>query len=324
MVIDRFGGADELHLADIERPVAGRGQVVIEVAYAGVNPADWKAREGWLAGYFDYRFPFVVGFDAAGIVAETGPGVEGVRIGDRVVTSSNQGLGERGTYAQLVRSDVDRVALLPAHVSLARAACLPTAAITAWEALFDVGQLKPGHKVLIHGGAGGTGSFAICLAAAHGASIAATCGPDNLEYLQRLSVKCPINYRTADVASAVAAFAPDGLDLIIDTVGQGTLPRGVEWVRRGGTVASIATLIAGEPQIDPASAAARGVQLVPTMANFERQGRQLRALVERLATGQFDAIALQTVPFAQAGAAHRAVQAGHVRGKIVLTVNSTI
>src|SRR5687768_14766897 len=95
MVLERFGGPEVLHLGEIERPRATPGNVVVAVAYASVNPADWKAREGWLAQYFDYEFPFVVGFDAAGIVAEVGAGVEGLAIGDRVVTPGNQGMGER-------------------------------------------------------------------------------------------------------------------------------------------------------------------------------------------------------------------------------------
>ncbi|MDP3674915.1 MAG: NADP-dependent oxidoreductase, partial [Novosphingobium sp.] len=261
MVIDRFGGPDVLHLAEIERPVAGPDQVVIRVAWAGVNPADWKAREGWLARYFDYRFPFVVGFDAAGTVAEVGPGVTQFAIGDHVVTASNQGLGERGTYAEFVRSDIDRVAFLPDGAPLDRAASLPTAGITAHEALFHVGRIEPGHKLLINGGAGGTGSFAIRLAVVAGARVAATCGPANLDYVRALGAECALDYRAGAVGEDVHRWAGDDLALVVDTVGQGTLLEAVEWVRPGGIVAPIGTLIADEPQYDPTRAAARGVRV---------------------------------------------------------------
>ena len=320
MVIDRFGGPEALHLAEIERPVAGPGQVVIRAAWAGVNPADWKAREGWLSRYFEYRFPFVLGFDAAGTVAEVGEGVSGFAVGDRVVTASNQGLGERGSYAQFLRSDVDRVAKLADATPLDRAAALPTAGITAYEALFDVGSLEPGQRVLVNGGAGGTGGFAIRLAVDAGARVAATAGPGNLAYLRELGAECAIDYRAGNVGAKVREWAGDALDLVIDTVGQGTLLDAVDWVRPGGTIAPIGTLIADEPQHDLARAAARGVRVVPTIASFERQGRQLRALVEKLERGVFDPIALARMRLAEAAEAHRRIEEGHVRGKIVLEV----
>lgn len=322
MVIDRFGGPEQLHLAEIERPVAGPDQVVIRVAWAGVNPADWKAREGWLARYFDYKFPFVVGFDAVGTVAEVGPGVTQFAIGDHVVTASNQGLGERGTYAEFVRSGIDRVALLPDGTPFDRAASLPTAGITAHEALFHVGRIAPGHKVLVNGGAGGTGSFAIRLAVATGARVAATCGPANLDYIRALGAECALDYRVGAIGEEVRRWAGDDLALVVDTVGQGTLLEAVEWVRPGGIVAPIGTLIAGEPQYDATRAAARSVRVIPTIASFERQGAQLRALVEAFGRGEFDAIALDRKPLAAAGEAHRLIQAGHVRGKIVLEVGT--
>jgi len=324
MVLNRFGGPEVLELARIERPRAGPGQVVVQVAYAGVNPADWKAREGWLQLYFQYVFPFVVGFDAAGLVAELGEGVTGLAVGDRVVTASNQGKGERGSYAEYVLSDRERVVKLPDHVPLRDAASIPTAAITAWEAVFDVGGTKAGQHVLVNGGAGGTGGFAVQLAKMAGAKVAATCGPANIDYVRSLGADLAIDYRQGDVRAQVAAWAPDGVDLVVDTVGQGTLLDSTEMVRRGGIVAPIGTLIADEPMPDPARAAELGVSIVPTIANFARQERQLNALVEALGTGKIKAPAIEILPLAQAGDAHRRVQDGHVRGKILLAVNEAL
>ncbi len=324
MVLNRFGGPEVLERARIERPSAGPGQVVVQVAYAGVNPADWKAREGWLQLYFQYVFPFVVGFDAAGHVAEVGEGVTGLAVGDRVVTASNQGKGERGSYAEYVLSDRERVVKLPDHVSLRDAASIPTAAITAWEAVFDVGGTKAGQHVLVNGGAGGTGGFAVQLAKMAGAKVAATCGPANLDYVRSLGADLAIDYRQGDVRAQVAAWAPDGVDLVVDTVGQGTLLDSIEMVRRGGIVAPIGTLIADEPMPDAARAAELGVSIVPTIANFARQERQLNALVEALGAGKIKAPAIEILPLAQAGEAHRRVKDGHVRGKILLAVNEAL
>lgn len=323
IVLNRFGGPEVLEPATIDRPRAGRGEVVVRVAYAGVNPADWKAREGWLSRYFNYVFPFVVGFDASGIVAEIGEGVTGLALGDRVVTASNQGKGERGSYAQYVASDRERVVKLPDHVSLRDAATLPTAGITAWEATFDVGGTRAGTRVLVNGGAGGTGGFAVQLAKMAGAEVAATCSPANLEYVRSLGADLAIDYRQGKVRETIANWAPDGLDLVIDTVGQGSLLDSVEMVRLGGIVAPIGTLIADEPLPDPARAAERGVRIISTIADFARQERQLTALVAALAEGRIYAPATEILPLADAAEAQRRVAAGHVRGKLLLAVDES-
>ena len=320
MVLDQFGGPEVLHMAEIERPEATPGQVVVQVAYASVNPADWKAREGWLAQYFQYQFPFVVGFDAAGVVAAVGEGVTGLAVGDRVVTPGNQGLGERGSYAEYVRSAAERVIPLPANVSFAQAATLPTAGMTAWKAVFDNGRAGPGQKVVVNGGAGGTGSFAIQLAARAGARVAATCSHHNADYVRSLGAELAIDYRKGGVVAAVREWAPEGVDLIVDTVGQGSLLDGMEAVKNGGVIAPIATMIQNEPMPDAARAAACGVRVVPTMSTFPNQPRQLRALVAGLADASLRTPDMTVMPLANAAEAHRQIAAGHVRGKILLAV----
>lgn len=324
MVLDGFGGPDVLHIADIDRPRAAPGNVIVQVAYTGVNPADWKAREGWLAQFFDYKFPFVVGFDAAGVVSEVGEGVSDLKVGDRVVTASNLGVGERGSYAEYVASAQERCVRLPDHVALIDAAAMPTAAITAYEAVFDVGGAKEGMTVLVNGGAGGTGSYAIQLARMAGARVAATCGPTNADYVKSQGAELAINYREGKVAEAVRAWAPEGVDLVIDAVGQGSLVEAVEFTKRGGIIAPIATLIVDELSVDPARAEALGVRVVPTMSNHTNQPRQLRALVDALSAGKIRAPELTILPLDQAAEAQRRVQDGHVRGKIVLEVNPAL
>lgn len=320
IVMDQFGGPDVLRLGELPMPQPRPGTVVVQVAYAGVNPADWKIREGWLAVFFTPEFPFVPGFDAAGVVAAVGEGVTGLAIGDRVVTPGNQGMGERGSYAQYLLADAERVIPLPASVSLRDAATLPTAGMTAWEAVFDVGQVKAGQRVLVNGGAGGTGSFAIQLAARAGARVAATCSPHNTDYVRSLGAELAIDYRKGGVVAAVREWAPDGVDLIVDAVGQGSLLDGMEAVKNGGVIAPIATMIQNEPMPDPALAAARGVRVVPTMSTFPNQPRQLRALVAGLADGSLRTPDITEMPLEHAAEAHRQIAAGHVRGKIILSV----
>lgn len=320
MVMDRFGGPEVLHMGEIERPKASPGNVVIRVAYASVNPADWKCVDGWLSQYFEYRFPFVVGFDAAGVIAEVGKGVTDFKVGDRVVTSSNLGIGERGSYAEYVRSDVARVAKLADTVDFQTAAAIPTAAITSWEGLYDVFKLKAGQTILINGGAGGCGSYAILFAKHTGARIAATCGPANLEYVRELGAERVINYRSEYVLDSVRTWAPDGVDFVLDTVGQGTLKDGLKMVKRGGTLGFIATLIKDEPLFDPAEAKDLGVNLAYVMSSHERSGRQLGEIVNLYNQGKLKAPALEVLKLEQAGEAQSRVKNGHVRGKILLKV----
>jgi NADPH2:quinone reductase len=320
MVIHGFGGPEVLVPGEIEIPATKPGEVVIRVAYASVNPADWKAREGWLSRFFDYKFPFVVGFDAAGIVASVGDGVTEYKVGDRVVTKSNQGKGERGSYAEYVAAAIDHVSHIADSLDFATAASIPTAAVTSWEGLFGTGDLKPGQTVLINGGAGGMGSFAIQFAKNAGVKVAVTCGPKNIDYVKSLGADLAIDYRSQNVLDAVLAWAPDGVDVIMDTVGQGTLPDGIAMTKPGGVIAPIGTLIPNEPQFDPVAAEKRNVRIVPTMSNRTKAGDYLRHIVDLFGKGVFRSPELTVMPLEQAGEAHRMVKDGHVRGKIILHV----
>lgn len=320
MALDQFGGPEVLHMVQLPVPQPGPGEVLIRTAFAGVNPADWKAREGWLSLYFAYQFPFVLGFDVSGIVAAVGASVTGLGVGDRVVAASNQGMGRNGSYADFTIADATRTVPLPDSISLLTAAAVPTAGMTAWLAVFDIGQARAGQKILVNGGAGGTGSFAVQFARMAGAQVAATSSPGNADYLRALGADCVIDYRNQDVTRAVLDWAPDGVDLVVDTVGQGALPQAVALTRPGGIVAPIGTLHADEPPHDEVLALQKQVSIIPTTSTFDDQGRQLRAIVEALSNGQVRAPDITTLPLAEAAEAHRRIQAGHVRGKIVLDV----
>jgi len=320
MIIDRCGGPEVMHLAQIETPEPGPGEVVIKLACAGVNPVDWKCREGWLSRFFEYKFPFVLGFAGAGIVSAVGANVSDFKVGDRVVTSSNQGKGENGTYAEYVKSTQARVAHLAESVDFAVGASVPTAAVTAWEAVFGTGAIKPGHRVLINGGAGGMGSFAVQFVKHAGGHAAATCGPRNLDYVREMGAEYAIDYRAQNVREAVLQWAPDGVDLLIDLVGQGTILDGLDMVRSGGRIVPIATLIEDEPFWDMDKAKERGVQIVPTMSNRQQAGEQLRTIVGLYNQGLLRPPAIEVLPLVEAAEAHRRVREGHVRGKIVLKI----
>lgn len=319
-VIDGYGGASAVRIADLAPPMPGPGEIGIAVHAAGLNPADWKLAEGWLASAFTPLFPYALGFDAAGIVSALGDGVTGHWIGDRVVAKTAVGRGGAGGCAGRVTVAAHLACRLPDTLGFAEAAALPTAGITAWEALFEAGRLGKWQSILVHGGAGGTGSVAIQLARMAGARIAATARPANHPYLLALGADCAIDYRD-DVPAAIRARFGGQVDLLLDTVGQGTIDRPLAMIRDGGALVVIGTLVANEPRPPADEAQHRRIRVVTAMSSREREGGQLCALVDALASGRIRPPAIETLPLAEAAGALARVKDGHVRGKLVLLLD---
>lgn len=324
VAIERNGGLEVLRVVDVPTPQPGAGEVLVRVAYADVNPADWKCREGWLARYMTYRFPFVLGFDGAGTVAAIGANVTEFHIGDRVTGTANQLRGDWGSYAQFFKASTERLAKVPNAIDLRTAAAIPIAGVTAWEGIVEVCNVQHGQRILINGGAGGVGSYAIQLARWCGARVAATASTGNLDYLHALGVERAIDYRNDDVAAALRAWAPHGVDAVLDTVGQGTLPNAVELTRSGGVVAPVATLIEGEPAYNTDEAAQRDIRIAIAMSNPQRAGAQLRELIALFADKKIQAPHIETLPLVDVAQAHARIQAGHVRGKLLLEIDTSV
>ena len=321
MIIEETGGPEVLKFAEIDTPVPQPGELLIQVAYAGVNPADWKNRQGFLTQFRPYSFPYIIGFDAAGVVAALGEGVTGFAVGDRVFTPTNHGQGGQGSYAEYVLASADRVAHIPPGLGFAEAAALPVAALTAWQALFDRGGLEAGQTAMIHGGSGGLGSFAVQFARWAGARVAATCSTANVEYLQSLGVERVIDYRREDIATVIQAWAPGGLDYLMDAVGVSTLPNGLDLVRSGGAFVSIPTLTDdGDIPAAAAAGAARGVNRVFSTMDDIGCSATLRMIGALLVSGDITLPPLREFALKEAAEAHRVIQQGHNRGKMVLKV----
>ncbi len=321
MIIERTGGPEVFRYAEVDTPEPGRGEVVVQVAYAGVNPADWKNREGHLAQFRPYVFPYIIGFDAAGRISAVGEGVEGFAVGDRVFTPTNHGQGGQGSYAEFVVANADRVARIPEGMDFAQAAALPVASLTAWQGLFDRGGLQRGQRALIHGGSGGLGSFAVQFARWAGAEVAATCSTPNVQYLRDLGVDKVIDYRTENITREVQAWAPEGLDYLMDAVGVSTLPNGLDLVRSGGTFVSIPTLVDdGDIPAAAEAGAARGVNRVFSTMDDTNCTGTLEKIASLLVSGDVRLPPLRTFQLRDVADAHRILQEGHTRGKIVLEV----
>ncbi|MFJ1208989.1 NADP-dependent oxidoreductase [Burkholderia pyrrocinia] len=322
LLIDRVGHSDAFRLADVPAPKPGPGDVLIRVAYAGVNPADWKCREGYLGAFMEYTFPFVIGFDAAGVVEAVGDGVAGFVPGMRVFAQTDVGAGRWGAYAEYVAVRHDSVVRLPDVVSFAEAAATPTPALAAWAGLFDDGGLRAGQSVLVHGGAGAVGTFAIQLAAQAGARVAATCSARNRDTVESLGAEAGIDYRAQDIAAAVRAWAPGGVDLVLDAVGGDTLPDALGLLAPGGTLVNIMTLAAGDAErlaATGADAARRGLRTAMTYSRTP-SGNTLASIAERLGRRALRVPRFDSFPLEQAAQALDLVQTGDAKTKLVLHV----
>lgn len=308
----RFGGPDVLKFGELAEPVPGPGEVLVRVRAAGVNPVDWKLASGALKAFFPYAFPIIPGWDVAGDVAALGEGVTGYAIGEHVHAYARKPKVQWGCYAQYVTVDAAMLARTPPALSALQAAAIPLVGLTAWQALIAFADLQPGQTVLIPAAAGGVGSVAVPLARWRGARVIATCSAANVEQVTASGAHHVIDYRAGDVAAAVRSLAPQGVDVLLDTLGQPAQADLVDLVRAGGAVAAL-----NEP-VDPEQAAARAIRAARIFS--EGNGDQLSRISALFADGTLPLPDIQTLPLDQAAEALRRSMTGHVRGKLVLDV----
>jgi NADPH:quinone reductase-like Zn-dependent oxidoreductase len=299
-----YGGADALVYEDAPRPVPKQGEVLVKVHAAGVNPVDWKLRSG---AFKDPRtkFPLILGFDVSGVVESVGAGVEKTKPGDEVYAYLS--LAHGGGYAEYVAVPESDLAKKPASLDHAHAGAVPLAALTAWQALFDTAGLKEGQTVLVHGGAGGVGHFAVQLAKAKGAKVIATGSETSQAFLKELGADVTIDYRAQkfeDVAKDV--------DVVLDTIGGDTLDRSYGVLRKGGFLVSIVA------RTDSAKLKERELRGATILVKPD--GKELAEISALIEAGKVKPHVSETFPLAEAGKAHAKSETGHVRGKLVLLV----
>lgn len=313
MILDRFGGPETMTWGEIATPVPGPGEVLIRIRAAGVNPVDWKIGEGGLARLFPCAFPLILGWDAAGTVAALGEGVTGFALGDRVWSFCRKPEIQWGTYAEYVAMDAAAVAPMPASCSFPEASTIPLAGLTAWQSLFDLARIRPGQVILIHAAAGGVGSLAVPLAKWAGATVIATASAANHDYVRALGADHVIDYGREDFVAAVKALCPDGVDLAFATVGGEVLTRSYNTVRPDGLLVSITD------KTDKALAERLGIRVKYLFVKPD--GAQLRRLAGLMDSGVLAPPDLAEIPLPQAAEALARSKTGHVRGKLVLTVD---
>lgn len=300
---DAFGGREKFQFGELPDPHPGPDSLVVKVVAAGINPVDYKVRQGYLATLMDTTFPVVPGWDVAGVVVATGLDTPEYAVGDEVLAYARKDVVGGGTLAELVSVPVRTAAHKPAGVSFEDAAALPLAGLTALQSGRRAG-VQAGQTVLIHAAAGGVGSFATQLAVLAGARVIGTAGASNHDYVRSLGAE-PILYGEQLVEQA-RALAPEGFDVILDYVGGQAMDTVPELLIPGGSVASVAD----------SRAAALGGHYVWVRPNHD----DLVELVTLVAAGKLRVNLAGVYPFEQAVAAYAELEGGHVRGKLVVTL----
>jgi len=308
--IHNYGGPEVLQYEDAPRPKPQAGEVVVRVHAAGVNPIDWKVREGYMKDFWPHEFPLIPGWDLSGVVEEIGPGPAAAgrfKKGDEVYSVPDA--SRDGAYAEYIVVRESELALKPKSLHHVRAAAVPLAAVTAWQALFDAGQLKRGQRVLIHGGSGGVGHVAVQLAKWKGAHVLATASTKNQELLRELGVDEPIDYtkqKFEDVARDV--------DLVLDLIGGETQERSWSVLKKGGVLLSLVQ----PPSVEKAKAL--GVRAAFVAGH--PSGAQLAEIAKIIDAGQLAPVIDRILPLSEARRAHELSKSGHTHGKIVLRISN--
>lgn len=328
LVLARYGGPETTELRDVPRPEPGPGEVLVRVHAAGLNPIDYKIRDGALKAIHRYRLPVVMGCELAGVVEKTGRGANGFKPGDRVFARvAKDGLG---AFAEFAVVHQDLLAQVPDGLDLVMAAGIPLAGLTALQALRDELQLQPGQRVFISGGAGGVGTFAIQIAKWLGAEVVTTASPRGRALVERLGADEVIDYTTERFQDRLS-----GMDGAFDLMGGETLNATFGVVKPGGMVVSIAGL--PEPET-----ARKDLKLGPLMtAAFWFVSRKLRALARRhgvryrflfmhpsgaeleelaglVAADRLDPVVDKVFPFPDIAAAMAYLEAGRAKGKVIV------
>lgn len=312
-IIEKFGGREQMKLTDLPKPEPAEGEVLIRIQAAGVNPVDWKIREGLLKDMFPHHFPLILGWDMAGVVEAVGHSARRFQPGDQVYAYARRPEIHKGTYAEYIALPESYIARKPAGLSMIEAGSIALVTLTAYQALFQNGRLQKGQSVFILGASGGVGSSAVQLAADAGARVIGLTGASNHDYVKSLGAETVIDYQRGDFIQSLGELVPRGVDLVFDCHGGDTLARGQLCVRPGGRLVSIVEIV------DEKDLKQRDVQFAYTFV--EPNASQLDYIRELAENGRFRPNVTHTFGLDEAARAHEQIETGHTRGKIVLRVD---
>jgi NADPH:quinone reductase-like Zn-dependent oxidoreductase len=309
IVLNDFGGVENLVEQQFAQPVPASGEVLIQVKAISINPVDVKTRAGkGMAGRLREIKPLILGWDIAGVVVSVGAAVEEFKAGDEVFGMVNFPGHGRG-YAEYVAAPASHIALKPANISFEEAAAATLAALTAWQALKSA-DIKPGQRVFIHAAAGGVGHFAVQLAKQFGAYVIGTSSAPNKDFVLGLGADEHIDYRTQRFEDTVR-----DIDFVLDTIGGDNIDRSLPMIKRNGTIISIPSGLREEVTQKAKDSGINGYFIL-----VQSNGSDMKMLAHLLEAGKLKAHVSKTFPLNKTGEAHLHVESGRTVGKVVITV----
>lgn len=328
-IVEKYKKRGSLRLADRPDPQIGANDVLVRIEATAINLLDSKIRDGEFKLFLPYRPPFILGHDLAGTVVRVGQTVTQFKPGDAVYARPRD--HRAGTFAEFLAVDAADLALKPANLSMEEAASIPLVGLTAWQALVEVGKVKPGQKVFIQAGSGGVGSFAIQLAKHLGATVATTTSAANAEMVKTLGADVVIDYRTQDFEQVLS-----GYDLVLNSQDATTLAKSLNVLKPGGKLISIS----GPPDLAFArslklnlflrlvvrmlsrrvlrKAKSRGVDY--SFLFMRADGQQLAEIARLIDPGAIRPVIDRVFPFAHTPEALAYVETGRAKGKVVVSI----
>jgi NADPH:quinone reductase-like Zn-dependent oxidoreductase len=303
--IKRYGNEEVVELAEVQRPQPGDNQLLVKVRAAAVNPVDWKIRDG-LGDIFGLKPPLILGCEVAGTVEAVG-GPSGTGIKDFVAGDEVYGFlsAYSGGYAEYVAAPASEFVRKPNHIDFDTAAAVPVAALTAWQGIFDHGELARGQRILITGASGAVGSMAVRLAKNKGAHVIGTGSGRNEEFVRKLGADEFVDYKKAKFEDKMSA-----VDLVFDTVGGDTQGRAFQTLKRGGVLVSTVS--------PPSAEKAKEFGVTVAMVAVKPNPDQLAEINRLLGSGKLKVRIATVLPLVDIKKAHQISASGHADGKIIL------
>ena len=328
-VVDKYKKKGPIRLAEMPDPQMGPNDVLVRIDATAINQLDSKIRDGEFKLFLPYRPPFILGHDLAGRVLRVGANVQAFKVGDAVYARPRD--HRIGTFAELISMDQADVALKPASLTMAEAAGIPLVALTAWQALVEIGNVRPGQKVFIQAGSGGVGTIAIQLAKHLGATVATTTSAANADLVRDLGADVVIDYRTQDFEQMLS-----GYDLVLNSQDAATLAKSLKVLKPGGKLISIS----GPPDLPFARSLRLGLFLRFAMRMLSRgiikkakargvdysflfmraDGAQLAQITRLIDAGAIRPVVDKVFPFSQTAEALAYVETGRAKGKVAITL----
>ncbi|HKK44078.1 MAG TPA: NADP-dependent oxidoreductase [Balneolaceae bacterium] len=302
-----FGGFDNLEIGSLDFKDPGEGEVLVRVKGAGVNPVDAAVMQGYLKDRLPHTFPIIPGWDLSGVVEERGFSARRFNVDDEVYAYARRPFVQWGTFAEYVVIPESYLSRKPSNISHAEAGGIPLVGLTAYQSLYDAGDLQQGQTVLILGASGGVGSLGIQLAKAEGARVIGVASEKNHKYMKELGADEVVDYHDTDVGTAALDIKSDGVDLIFDCAGGETLQQSMKALKDDGKLVSIRNHGEGlDPDIN-----FEYVFVEPNSSELDH----LRKLVE---SGKIEVPVSKTFDLEETAEALRQIQTLHTRGKMVI------